>query len=245
MKTNPDRRRGTWWLVAAVSLSLAAACSGAASTGSASSPTVAPSSTTDAGLIQADFQGAGTHPTVTLEAPAPPWSLYRDDTGRGFAVMNEAGGASRSISFWDVGMVPRNPCHPIGNLVDPGPTVDGLVTALEDQSMRHATAPTDVTIAGYQGKYLEWSVPADLRVTGDSDFSGCDVQSDGHRNFESWEGNGGVGQRWQQMAGQIDQLWILNVNGRRLVVDASHSPNTTQAQINEEDGVVSSIRFAA
>ena len=192
MKTNPDRRTGSW-LVVAASLLLAAACSGASTTGSASSPTVAPSSTTDAGLIQANFQGAGTHPTVTLEAPAPPWTLYRDDSGRGFALTNEAGGAWRSISFWDVGMVPRNPCHPIGNVVDPGPTVDGLVTALEDQSMRHATAPTDVTLAGYQGKYLEWSVPADMKVTGDSDFSGCDVQSDGHRNFESWEGNGGRG----------------------------------------------------
>jgi len=110
--------------------------------------------------------------------------------------------------------------------------------------MRHATTPADVTLAGYHGKYLEWSVPADMKVTGDSDFSGCDIQTDGHRNFVSWEGAGGVGQRWQQMAGQVDRLWILDVDGQRLVVDASYSPDSTQAQRDEEDRVVRSIRFS-
>jgi hypothetical protein len=82
-----------------------------------------------------------------------------------------------------------------------------------------------------------------MKVTGDSDFAGCDVQLDGHRNFVSWDGKGGQGQRWQQMAGQVDQLWIVNVNGQRLVVDASHSPNATQAQIDEEDQIVQTVQF--
>jgi len=109
--------------------------------------------------------------------------------------------------------------------------------------MRHATAPTDVTLAGYHGKYLEWSVPKDWVVTGDGDFAGCDVQPNGHRDFVSWLGAGGVGERWQQMAGQVDRLWILDVNGQRLVVDANYAPGTTQAQHDEEDQVVHSLRF--
>jgi hypothetical protein len=83
-------------------------------------------------------------------------------------VTNDAGGGF-GLSFWDVGKVARNPCHSIGHLSDPGPTVDDLVTALEAQSMRNATAPTDVTLAGYSGKYLEWSVPKGMVVTGDPD----------------------------------------------------------------------------
>jgi hypothetical protein len=59
----------------------------------------------------------------------------------------------------------------------------------------------------------------------------------------SWLGSGGEGERWQQMAGQTDRLWILNVNGLRLVVDASHWPDTTQAQLDEEDQIVNSIQF--
>lgn len=59
----------------------------------------------------------------------------------------------------------------------------------------------------------------------------------------SWYGYEGDGERWQQMAGQIDRLWILNVNGQRLVVDATHSPNATQAQLDEEDQIVHSLEF--
>jgi hypothetical protein len=128
-------------------------------------------------------------------------------------------------------------------LVDPGPTVDDLVAALEAQAMRHATAPADVTVAGFPGKYLEWSVPSDWVVTGDGDFAGCDVQPNGHRDFVSWLGAGGVGERWQQMAGQVDRLWILDVDGQRLVVDASHSPDATQAQLDEQNQIVQSISF--
>lgn len=109
--------------------------------------------------------------------------------------------------------------------------------------MRHATPPTDVTVAGFPGKYLEWSVPSDWVVTGDGDFAGCDVQPNGHRDFVSWLGAGGVGERWQQMAGQVDRLWILDVDGQRLVVDASHSPDATQAQLDEQDQIVQSISF--
>ena len=161
MKTNSDRRIGTWWLGAAVALLVAAACSGAATTGSASSLSVAPSSTPGITSIQRTFIGVGEHPTVTVEAPSHQWHTFK-----GFAVVSDCCG----IAFWDVGEVARNPCHSIGNLVDPGPTVDDLVAALVAQSMRHATKPTDVTLGGYSGKNLEWSVPRQWVVTGDGDF---------------------------------------------------------------------------
>jgi hypothetical protein len=59
----------------------------------------------------------------------------------------------------------------------------------------------------------------------------------------SWLGNGGDGERWQQMAGQVDRLWVLDVNGQRLVIDANYSPGTTQAQRHEEDQIVHSLQF--
>ena len=237
MTTHAFRPAIARWALISLALLVSAACSKTSTTGSASSPADATSPTTGVTPIEATFEGAGTYPTVSVAASSPPWSLFK-----GFAVTNDAGGMG--ISFWDVGDVPRNPCHPIGHESDPGPTVDDLVGALEAQSMRHATAPTDVTLDGYSGKYLVWSVPADLKMTGDSNFVGCDVQSDGFRNFVSWEGAGGVGQRWQQMPGQVDRLWILDVNGQRLVVDASYSPDTTQAQLDEEDRIVQSLRFS-
>ena len=74
---------------------------------------------------------------------------------------------------------------------------------------------------------------------------GCDVfPSNGHRDFVSWFSNGD-GERYEQVAGQVDRLWVLNVNGQRLVVDATYSPDTTQAQRRELGQIAKSLRFAA
>jgi len=234
MKSHLFRRTSIGRLSFLLPLMVAAACSGSATSSSVSSSTGTPSSTPGETIITRNFLGAGQHPAVTVKAPSPRWKPFKD-----FGVTSGCCG----VAFWDVGKVARDPCHSIGHLSDPGPTVDDLVTALEAQSLRHATAPTGVTLAGYHGKYLQWSVPAHWKVTGDGNFAGCDVQPNGHRDFVSWWGNGGVGERWQQEAGQVDRLWILDVNGQRLVVDASHAPGTTKAQLDEQDQVVQSLQF--
>ena len=87
-----------------------------------------------------------------------------------------------------------------------------------------------MTFAGYAGKYLEWSVPDDMVVTGDADFDGCDSWPDnGHRDFVSWLSTGD-GERYQQVAGQVDRLWVLDVDGQRLLIwDTSWSPSGSSA----------------
>ena len=71
------------------------------------------------------------------------------------------------------------------------------------------------------------------------------LPSNGHRDFVSWFSNGGGGERYEQVAGQVDRLWVLNVNGQRLVVDATYSPDTTRAQRRELGQFAKSLRFAA
>lgn len=143
-----------------------------------------------------------------------------------------------SMMFWDVGMVYGHPCQWPGTLFDPGPTVDDLAAALVDRPLRNATQPTDVTLDGYDGKYLEWSVPADL------DFEDCDTAG-GEPAFESWIGDlaGWGGDRYHQGPGQLDRLWILDVDGVRFVIDAFSMPSATEAEIAELISVVESIRF--
>lgn len=217
---------------------LTSACTSSTSSAPSSSP--AEPTGTPAGLasIDASVMGNGHYPGFTVQAPST-WSTD------GYFVMNHTGGVVEGISVWDVGQVPANPCHWRGHLHDPGPTVGNLVATLAAEPMRNATTPTDVTLGGYRGRYLQWSVPADIVVTGDSDFAGCSVfPSNGHRDFVSWFSTGGEGERYQQMAGQVDRLWVLNVNGQRLVVDAAYSPNTTQAQRDELGQVATSLRFS-
>jgi hypothetical protein len=228
-------------LVISSSLLIAAAgCSGTAPEHS-TAPTAIASPTTEG--TSSDFTrihgvalGSGDYPAYTVDVPGT-WSSADGH----FVVKN--GAPVLGLSVWDVGTVSRDPCHWRGNAYDPGPTVDDLVDALTAQRLRHATTPTDVTLAGYPGRYLEWSVPTDMVVTGDANFEGCDMErSNGDRYFVSWTGNG-LGERYQQVAGQIDQLWILDVDGQRLLVDATYSPDVTKQDRDELDRVVDSLRF--
>jgi hypothetical protein len=181
--------------------------------------------------------GGGTYPAYSLAIPQG-WEA----TGP-FTIKSAGGPQMMGVSVWDVGRVPSDPCLWAASTRDPGPTVADLVGALETQVSRNASAAVEVILAGYAGRYLEWSVPADLVVTGDGDFQGCDVEpSDGHRNFVSWFGNG-QGTRWHQVAGQVDRLWILDVDGQRLVVDATYSPDASPADLEELDRVVRSLEF--
>jgi hypothetical protein len=223
------------------SMFVAAACSGTGGddpSASMAEPTSAPASSADPNItsIEGAVFGTGDYPSYTVRTPAG-WSSLD-----GAFVVKEGSGVL-GLSVWDVGEVAEDPCHWKGHLVDPGPTVDDLVAALSAQKMRRATKPTDVQLAGYDGLYMEWSVPADMVVTGDSDFEGCDVEpSNGHLDFVSWTGDG-RGERFQQVAGQVDRLWILDVDGQRLLVDATYSPSTTHADREELDQIVDSLRF--
>lgn len=202
-------------------------------------PSVAPSAISPSGTpatAQRSLHvlGSGDYPDLTVVAPAG-WNAFESH----FMVKP---GPVLGLSVWDVGQVPHDPCHWSTTLRDPGPGVAGLVTALVSQEGRHPTTPTKVTLAGQSGQYFEWSVP-DWVVTGDADFSGCDDPGNGHHDFVSWFATDQDGERYEQVAGQVDQLWILDVNGQRLVVDATYAPDTTSADRAELASLVASLRF--
>jgi hypothetical protein len=91
-----------------------------------------------------------------------------------------------------------------------------------------------IVVDGFKGVQLELSVPADI------DFSTCD---DG--DFDSWTAVSGSwnGSRFQQGPGQVDRLWILGIDGERLVVDAAFMPSADAKDREELWQVMESIRF--
>ncbi len=234
------RRTDTRWFLMSASLFIATACSGVAAERSYEPTTGStPTASTGAAVLTIGVEviGGGDYPSFTVEAPVT-WSAPDGH----FVV--KSGSGILGMSVWDVGKVPRHPCHWRGRLYDPGPTVDELVEALASQPLRNSTTPTDVTLGGYRGRYLEWSVPSDMVVTGDADFEGCDFQPpDSHTDFVSWFGDG-FGERYQQFAGQIDRLWVLDVDGQRLVVDATYAPGTSEADRDELTQIAKSLRVA-
>jgi hypothetical protein len=249
-----------------VCLTLAAACSSPASpaptSGPSTSPTgvastaIGPSASGASAVATAPNIGgdgtalaAGTY-TVSLDRIAvsgsklPPIQVTVPDGWHsgGWLINQPRAGQDVppiSVQFWVVNQVYKDPCHWQGALLTPGPTVGDLVTALVAQPTRNATQPTDVTLDGYTGKYLEWSVPTAV------DFATCDTDG-GQGYFQSWEGSvidGAGGPRYQQGPGQVDRLWILDVNGTRLVIDAFSMPSATSTERQALLDVVKSIKF--
>jgi hypothetical protein len=173
-------------------------------------------------------------PNVVITVPEG-WRSYK-----GFVVRSRVDTAGEiAISFWNVVDVYAHSCHWLGPMIHPGPTVDELAAVLAARPIRNATAPVAVSLGGYQGKSLEWSVPVDLN------FSECDKDPGGTQSFvESWTGYGtGGSDRYQQAPGQVDRLWILDVEGRRLVIDADYRPGSTGQDRAELATIVNSITF--
>jgi hypothetical protein len=139
----------------------------------------------------------------------------------------------QGISAWTVGNVYAEPCRWVGTLLDPpiGPSVDGLVGGLASQNSRHATAPTDVALDGFTGKFMELTVPARI------DLADC---HDGQ--FRTWVDPTLEGARWLD-PGQRDLLWIVDVDGSRLVIDAALGPETTRQDRADRIQMVESIRI--
>jgi hypothetical protein len=147
-------------------------------------------------------------------------------------VLKEDGERFMGVLFWpfpdDLEQVYTDPCNWATNVVEPpvGPTVDDLANALAAQAIRGNPTPTDVTIDGYDGKLVEMSVPSDV------DFADCDLNE-----FRSWSG------RFHHGPGQIDRVYILDVDGERLVLIVHHMPGATAADLEEQQAIFESIDF--
>ena len=179
-----------------------------------------------------------------LGAPIPRYAVTVPDGWSGHAgecgfVVPDGEGFTAGLSAWIVGQVPTDPCQNASTLVTPKDGVDGLVQAILAQEGRNATDPVDVSLAGVKGRYLEWTVPADVQFTDGDEYHavGCDDQ-----NYLSWNGRTG-GTRYHQVPGQVDRLWVLDVGGQPVVIDASYAPDAPAAVREQLAEIVDTLRF--
>ena len=120
-----------------------------------------------------------------------------------------------------------------------GPTVDDLATALSELAPFEVTSPpSDVTVYGYPGKHLELTVP-------DMEFDRCDAGDlrswiapmDTAEEGDAYYGYTGPGYR--------EELWILDVEGTRLMIAAERSPGSPPEDLAELRAILDSIRIEA
>ena len=117
-----------------------------------------------------------------------------------------------------------DPCRWIDAREDPiGPTVENLADAFVAQTAYEASTPLDVTLGGYSGKLVNLQLP--------SDVASCDAGE-----FYPWVGSiyaQGPDNRWD--------VWILDVEGERIVVLGTYFPGTSAEDRAEQQAIIDSI----
>ena len=97
-------------------------------------------------------------------------------------------------------------------------------------------AAEDITLDGHAGKVITLHVPAD------ADFSRCDA-----REFCSWgdpeQGGSTACYRYHQGAGQIDKVWVVDVDGTTVLIDAAWYAGTPPEDVAALEAIVQSIAF--
>lgn len=152
-------------------------------------------------------------------------------------------GEGVAISFWNVAQVFADPCRWHGERQLVGPGIRDLALALQKVPGRNPSEPAEVEIDGRWGLFMQWSVPADLESDRPGSFVGCDDTRTGDTIYVSWTTWPNGRQRYHRFPGEVDRMWILDVDGRRLLVDAQQEPAATAESVAEIDAIIASIRF--
>jgi hypothetical protein len=117
--------------------------------------------------------------------------------------------------------------------VPTGTTVDEFVTALVEHPELDVTSPVDVTLGGYSGTYLELQAPANIATV--QDLPGPDECA----YYFVWEP--GI---YAQGPNHLWHIWVVDVDGVRVVVRADTYPGTTPEVQAQLAAIVDSIQIA-
>ena len=218
-------------------------------------------------LLKSPGGGVGTQPTDSPEPSVTPSTVEPSPSAEGYLLWSGGGrrltvttpagwgaGVSGVLTKDDNGDPPDgvfiigpfvadifvygDPCRSSTTKPEtPATTVDEVVAALMAQASRDASAPVDVMVGGHAGKSITLHVPVDIAFSAD-EFTACD-----QGRFASWGVPGDDGARYEQSPGQIDEVFIWDMDGMLAVLDASYYPGTSAADVEELRAIVESARF--
>ena len=203
-------------------------------------PDASPSSATPASRegypLLSDHQGdsplePGAYAFSVADAPSAPY-LPVLTVPEGYSAIEDGIGviASDDESFvwvWNIELVNTHPCDALGHPAAVGPSTADLANALASQPLRDGTEPVPISIGNYDGYYVKVSVPDDIDI----------AECHGGR-FNSWPGRAQTGG-----AGQVDMLWILDLEGQRITFDASYAASASPAVVEELEDMVMTATF--
>ena len=150
-----------------------------------------------------------------------------------------------AFSAWTVDQVYADPCHWQGSALSPldlanhsHDATGAIILAPEDGGLANQAfrgprprALTQVTLGGVAALKIELSVPAQLALTT------CD-----RWEFRSWtEWHVVDGANSHNAPGQLDDVYLVDVDRRPLVIDVSHGPTSSRQDLAELELVLASM----
>jgi hypothetical protein len=202
-------------------------------------PTLSPTGSPISSLSPVPLPASGSLPagTYAVENTGPVNVTFNvpDGWSSGGVTMTYAGVTRPTVEFYfgPVANVYTDACT--DSLADPpvGPTVDALASALASIAGLEATTPTDVTLGGFAGKYLELSRT-----------QSC-PSGNGYRIWVLIDGTPLIFEGTPLSGGAHDlaRFWILDVDGERLEVVTFTYPEATDQDRAELQSIVDSIQI--
>jgi hypothetical protein len=131
-----------------------------------------------------------------------------------------------SVFFWSPDRVYADPCAQMLG-PNPGPTAAELAAAVSAIPGTDVVAgPLDVALGDRAAKYVELTV---------SENADCDASQ-----FYLWRGEG---DRYATALGDTIRVWIADVDGTRIFIEAETRKNASAATEQESEQIVNSIKF--
>jgi hypothetical protein len=189
-------------------------------------------------------------PRITVTIPAPSWTSTPDFGGLVKGPDEDPPQSAMWLWAWPARTdftVWQDPCDWAGQPRTTASSVDELASALAAQPSRDASDPIDVTVGGYAGKIVTLHVPEDW----DASSNHCDLgilatlAEGGGEPWHGYEGPAGevLMPVYPSAPGQIDELWILDVDGGFAIIDVVYRPDTPAALIDEMRTIAASASF--
>jgi hypothetical protein len=163
---------------------------------------------------------------MSVAVPAGGWSSNNDWVVIGPRGNEEPNGMA--IRFFMASALFEDPSS--SSLLEVGSSVDDMVQAILDHPAYETSGPTHVSVDGFEGQMVELSIPADAEIRDDRFLIFADEDR---------------GEVWGWAPGQTFELYIVDVNGTRIIIDAFHYPDTPQSDLDALRDVVRSIQFDA
>jgi hypothetical protein len=151
------------------------------------------------------------------------WTVVRESRFYHVGGLTRDGGRT-GLRFVIVDTLDNGACAKRAGAIDGRSTVDDVVAFLAGLPLIDISENTDVTLDGYRGKHLEFT-----RTAGEIDCG--------------WGGLDGWPASSPTAIDEDNQVWILDVDGVRLVIDAFASPETSDRVRAELRQIVESIKI--